>query len=159
MQVVLAERHETPVVQLSVEFPGGYTADLGNKLGTASFTMGMLDEGAGEYSALQLAARKEALGAEIGTGAGLDSATTSLSALSDKLPESLDLLADILRRPTFAAGGSGTRARDLDRRHQAGEGASADRRRCAIMPPLLYGPGHPYAIPFTGSGTEAPSPR
>ena len=24
-----------------------------------------------------------------------------------------------------------------------------------IMPPLLYGEGHPYAIPFTGSGTEA----
>ncbi|MGH8060956.1 MAG: M16 family metallopeptidase [Pseudoxanthomonas sp.] len=154
MQVVLAERHETPVVQVSVEFPGGYTADLGNKLGTASFTMGMLDQGAGDYSALQLAARKEALGAEIGTGAGLDSATASLSALSDKLPESVDLLADVLRRPTFAP-------QEVERVRAtwiAGikqEKARPQSAAMRIMPPLLYGLGHPYAIPFTGSGTEA----
>src|SRR5690606_40177319 len=24
-----------------------------------------------------------------------------------------------------------------------------------VLPPLLYGEGHPYAMPFTGSGTEA----
>jgi predicted Zn-dependent peptidase len=24
-----------------------------------------------------------------------------------------------------------------------------------VLPPLLYGDGHPYAIPFTGTGTEA----
>ena len=24
-----------------------------------------------------------------------------------------------------------------------------------VLPPLLYGTGHPYAIPFSGSGTEA----
>ncbi|HSX65127.1 MAG TPA: insulinase family protein, partial [Pseudoxanthomonas sp.] len=85
MQVVLAERHETPVVQMSMEFPGGYTTDVGGKLGLANFTMQMLDDGAGDYSALELAARKEALGAEIGIGAGLDYSSVSLSALSDKL--------------------------------------------------------------------------
>lgn len=154
MEVVLAERHETPVVQLSVQFPGGYTADVGKKLGTASFTMQMLDEGAGDYSALQFAARKEALGAELTTGAGLDSASVGLSALSDKLPESLDLLADVLRRPTFDAG-------ELERVRAtwiAGikqEKARPQTAALRVMPPLLYGQGHPYAIPFTGSGTEA----
>ena len=154
MQVVLAERHETPVVQLSVEFPGGYTADLGKKLGTANFTMQMLDEGAGAYSALELAARQEDLGAQIGVGAGLDYAAVGLSALSDKLPESLDLLADVLRRPTFSA-------EEMERVRAtwiAGikqEKARPQTAAMRIMPPLLYGPGHPYAIPFTGSGTEA----
>ena len=154
MQVVLAERHETPVVQMSVEFPGGYTADLGNKLGTASFTMAMLDEGAGNYGALELAARKEQLGAEITTGAGLDSASASLSALSDKLPESLDLLADVLRRPAFDAGElERVRATWLAGIKQ--EKARPQSAAMRVMPPLLYGEGHPYAIPFTGSGTEA----
>jgi zinc protease len=154
MQVVLAERHETPVVQLSVEFPGGYTADLGKKLGTANFTMQMLDEGAGAYSALELAARQEDLGAQIGVGAGLDYAAVGLSALSDKLPESLDLLADVLRRPTFSA-------EEMERVRAtwiAGikqEKARPQTAAMRIMPPLLYGEGHPYAIPFTGSGTEA----
>ncbi|MGH8026397.1 MAG: M16 family metallopeptidase [Pseudoxanthomonas sp.] len=154
MQVVLAERHETPVVQLSVEFPGGYTADLGKKLGTANFTMQMLDEGAGQYSALELSARQEDLGAQIGVGAGLDYSSVGLSALSDKLPESLDLLADVLRRPTFAP-------EEVERVRAtwiAGikqEKARPQTAAMRIMPPLLYGQGHPYAIPFTGSGTES----
>ncbi|RYZ73353.1 MAG: insulinase family protein, partial [Lysobacteraceae bacterium] len=154
MQVVLAERHETPVVQVSVEFPGGYAADLGKKLGTANFALQMLDDGAGDYGALELAARQEDLGAQIAVGAGLDSASVALSALSDKLPESLDLLADVLRRPTFAP-------EEIERVRAtwiAGikqEKARPQTAAMRIMPPLLYGPGHPYAIPFTGSGTEA----
>ena len=154
MQVLLAERHETPVVQMSIEFPGGYTTDLGGKLGRASFAMQMLDEGAGDYSALQLAARKEALGAEINVGAGLDYASVSLSALSDKLPESLDLYADVLRRPAFDASEiERVRATWIAGIKQ--EKARPQTAAMRIMPPLLYGNGHPYAIPFTGSGTEA----
>ncbi len=154
MQVVLAERHETPVVQVSVQFPGGYSADVGKKLGTASFTMQMLDEGAGDYSALALAARKEALGAELTAGAGLDSASVGLSALSDKLPESLDLLADVLRRPSFdEAEIERVRATWIAGIKQ--EKARPQTAALRVMPPLLYGQGHPYAIPFTGSGTEA----
>ena len=32
---------------------------------------------------------------------------------------------------------------------------AVDALASRILPPLLYGEGHPYAIPFTGSGTEA----
>lgn len=154
MQVVLAERHETPVVQMSMEFPGGYTTDVGGKLGLANFTMQMLDDGAGDYSALELAARKEALGAEIGVGAGLDYSSVSLSALSDRLAESLDLYADVLRRPTFdAVEIERVRATWIAGIKQ--EKARPQTAAMRIMPPLLYGEGHAYAIPFTGSGTEA----
>ncbi|RXQ99386.1 M16 family metallopeptidase [Pseudoxanthomonas composti] len=154
MDVVLVERHQTPVVQLSVEFPGGYSADVGKKLGTASFTMSMLDQGAGKYDTLALAARQEDLGAELSAGAGLDSATVGLSALADKLPESLDLLADVLRRPKFdQAEIDRVRATWLAGIKQ--EKARPQTAALRIMPPLLYGQGHAYAIPFTGSGTES----
>ena len=153
MTVALVERHEVPVVQLSMEFPGGYTADLGKKLGTASFTMSMLDEGAGDLGALQLKARSEALGAQIGAGAGLDQATVGLSALKDKLPESLDLFADVVRRPRFdAAEMERVRAQWLAGIKQ--EKARPQTAALRVLPPLLYGNGHPYAIPFTGTGTE-----
>ena len=154
MVVALAERHETPVVQISIEFPGGYSADVGRKLGTASFALQMLDEGAGDYSALALAARKEELGLELQTGAGLDQATVTASALSDKLAPSLDLLADVLRRPAFdPAEIERVRATWLAGIKQ--EKARPQTAALRILPPLLYGDGHPYAIPFTGSGTEA----
>jgi zinc protease len=152
MEVVLVERHEVPVVQMTMEFPGGYSADIGKKLGTASFTMNMLDEGAGSLSALEIAARKEALGAQIGSSAGLDSASFGFSALTDQLAPSLDLLADIARRPTFAPA-------EIERvRAQWLAGIEQEKSRpqtaaMRVMPPLLYGAGHAYAIPFTGSGT------
>ncbi|RZA37469.1 MAG: insulinase family protein [Lysobacteraceae bacterium] len=154
MQVVLAERHETPVVQLSVEFPGGFTADQGKKPGTANFAMQMLDDGAGPYSALELAARQEDLGAQIGVGAGLDYSAVGLSALSDKLTDSLDLLADVLRRPTFALE-EVERVRGTWIAGIKQEKAAPQTMAGRLVPPLLYGPGHPYSIPASGTGTEA----
>ncbi|MFN7519329.1 MAG: M16 family metallopeptidase, partial [Lysobacteraceae bacterium] len=102
MKVVLAERKGLPVVQMSMEFTGGYAADQGRKLGTSSFTMGMLDEGAGDYDALRFGDRAESLGAQLSAGASLDGGNAFLSALTDKLDASLALYADMIQRPRFA---------------------------------------------------------
>lgn len=154
MQVILAERREIPVVRVSMEFAGGYSADTGRRLGTSSFTMAMLDEGAGKYGALALADAAESLGAEIGSGASLDAASVSLSALKEKLEPSLALYADVVRRPRFED-------KEIERvRKQWLAGIGQEKARpntigFRLLPPLIYGEGHPYAIPFTGSGTEA----
>ena len=37
----------------------------------------------------------------------------------------------------------------------AREKQNPDALAMRVLPPLLYGEGHPYAIPFSGSGTEA----
>ncbi|MEP6634911.1 MAG: insulinase family protein, partial [Luteimonas sp.] len=100
-QLILAERHDIPVVQMSYEFNGGYSADVGHKLGTSSFTMGILDEGAGDLDSLAFGNRAESLGANLGAGATLDGGNAYLSALKDKLDPSLALYADMLRRPRF----------------------------------------------------------
>jgi len=154
IEVVLAERHEIPTVRLRLQFDAGYAADQGAKLGTASFAMSMLDEGAGKRSALELAAAIEAEGARISAGTGLDTATINLSALSDRLDPSLGLLADVTLRPTFDQN-------EIERiRRQwlasiAQEKTQPQSIAYRLLPPLLYGEGHAYAIPFTGSGTEA----
>ena len=153
IQVVLAERHAVPVVQVSVEFDGGYSADLGRALGTSSFTMAMLDEGAGQYDSIGLSARADELGANIGAGASLDGANVFLSAIKEKLDPSLDLLADVVLRPTFPQ-------KEIDRvratwlANIAQEKTRPNSLALRVMPPLLYGKGHPYAMPFSGSGTE-----
>ena len=153
-QVILARRDAVPVVQFSYEFKGGFAADQGRKLGTASFTMGMLDEGAGELDALAFANRAEALGASLGAGASLDGGNAFLSALKENLDESLGLYADMLRQPRFEQ-------KEIDRVRAtwiagiAQEKARPNGAAMRVLPPLLYGDGHPYAIPFSGSGTEA----
>jgi zinc protease len=154
VEVVLAERREIPVVQISMEFEGGYAADQGRPLGTSSFTMNMLREGAGRYSALDFASASESLGANIGSGASLDGANVYLSALKDKLDPSLALFADVIRRPRFEDAEI-ERVRKQWLARIAQEKAQPNTIGFRLLPPLLYGEGHAYAIPFTGSGTEA----
>jgi zinc protease len=116
--------------------------------------MGMLDEGAGDLDALAFADRAEALGANLGAGAGLDGSSAYLSALKQNLEPSVALYADMLRKPRFEQA-------EIDRVKASGSPASSRKRRARtarpmrVLPPLLYGAGHPYAIPFSGSGTEA----
>ena len=153
-KVILAERHDIPVVQFSYEFAGGFTADQGRKPGTANFTMGMLDEGAGKLGSLAFADAADALGARLDAGASLDGANVYLSALKENLAPSLALYADVLRAPRFDQG-------EIDRIKAtwiAGikqEKVQPNAVAMRVLPPLLYGKGHPYAIPFTGSGDEA----
>ncbi len=153
-QVILAERHDIPVVQFSYEFPGGFTADQGRKSGTANFTMDLMGEGAGKLGALAFADAADMLGASMGASASLDSASVYLSALKENLAPSLALYADMLRTPRFDQG-------EIDRVKAtwiAGiqqEKVNPNAVAMRVLPPLLYGKGHPYAIPFTGSGREA----
>ncbi len=152
--LILAERHDIPVVQMSYEFGGGYASDPKDSLGAASFAMGMLDEGEGDLDALAFADRAESLGASLGASASLDGSSAYLSAIKDKLEPSLALFADMLRKPRFEQ-------KEIDRVRAswlagiAQEKARPNGAALRVLPPLLYGEGHPYAIPFSGTGTEA----
>ena len=154
IEVILAERHTVPAVQLQLLFDAGYAADQGRKLGTSNFTMSMLDEGTKSLDSVEIAKRKQRLGAIIASGCGLDYCNASLNALDDQLKPSLDLFADIVRNPAF-------RDADISRlRGQWLAGIAQEKSQptgiaLRTLPPLLYGEGHAYAIPFTGSGTEA----
>jgi predicted Zn-dependent peptidase len=154
LTLLVAERHEIPVVQFSLQFDAGYAADQGRKPGTAAFTLAMLDEGAGGRDPLALAAAAEALGAQISTSSTLDTSNVNLSALTDQLEPSLALYADVVRRPQFAA-------TEIERVRKLWLAAIAQEKTrplgiaLRVLPPLLYRPGHAYAIPMSGTGDEA----
>ncbi|HSR66160.1 MAG TPA: pitrilysin family protein, partial [Xanthomonadaceae bacterium] len=152
-RLILAERHQIPVVQVSYEFNGGYASDPKGGLGTASFAMGMFDEGAGDLDSLAFKGKVESLGAAMGAGASLDGASVYLSALKENLAPSLQLFSTMLRQPRFDQ-------KDIDRVKAqwiagiAQEKAQPQTAALRVLPPLLFGGGHPYGVPFTGSGTE-----
>ena len=154
IDVVLAERHTIPVVQMRVLFDSGYAADQGRKLGTASFSAAMLDEGTQTLDSVEIARRQERLGAVLGAGCDLDTCTAGLNTLKSQLAPSLALFADVVQHPAF-------RAEDLARvRGQwlagiAQEKTDPSSLALRTLPPLVYGKGHAYAIPFTGTGDEA----
>ncbi len=153
LPVVLAQRHSVPLVAVTIQFDAGYAADAGGKLGTASFALDMLDESTRNRSALEIDAEAERLGAEISSGSNLDMSTVSVSALSRNLPASLELFADVVRNPAFAAEEmERMRLRRIAQVQQEMNQPVGIALR--TLPPLIYGADHAYGIPFTGTGTE-----
>lgn len=99
---------ELPMVDVRVVFDAGSARDEA-KNGLAALTAAMLAEGVktatGELNADEIAERFAALGAQFGAGADRDSASVSLRSLTEAalLQPALDLMAQVLRAPTFPA--------------------------------------------------------
>ncbi|WP_296622542.1 pitrilysin family protein [Rhizorhabdus sp.] len=151
--VVFARRTTVPTLRISVSFDAGHAADPKEKLGTQGLTLALLDEGAGKRDSIALAEAQERLGAQIASSATMDRTNVSMFALKANLAPSLDLLADVIQRPTFAPA-------EIERlRNQVLAGIAAENAQPRgiarrIMPSLLYGKLHPYGVPMSGSGTE-----
>jgi predicted Zn-dependent peptidase len=101
LRVLLLESHEVPLVQVNLVVHAGSAADPAGQFGLASFTAAMLDEGAGERSALELADAVEFLGAELSTTSGFDASTVRLNVPARRLEQALPIMADVALRPAF----------------------------------------------------------
>jgi zinc protease len=158
LKIVLAERPSIPQVQLDLYLDAGFAADQGTTPGTASLTMAMLDEGTAGRTALQISEQLAQLGAELSSGSKLDASTVSLQALKENLDASLDIYGDVILNPSFPR-------TDFDRLKKQRlaqiqqEKADPVGLALRVFPGLLYGPGHAYANPWTGSGTEESTNR
>jgi predicted Zn-dependent peptidase len=151
IELVYARRTAVPVTRVSVSFDAGNAADPKNALGTEALALALLDEGTKTRNSIQIAEEQERLGANIGASASMDRTTVGLSALTPNLAPSLDLLADIVRNPAFdAAEVERLRAQQLAR--IADEMTQPQGLALRTLPGALFGPNHPYGIPFTGTG-------
>ena len=152
LKVMLAERHQVPIVEFEMQFDAGFSADQFHTLGTAYFTSIMLKEATMSRSTFDISEEEEMLGASIAVGSSLDTTSIGLSALKKNLEPSLELYADIILNPAFDSG-------DLNRikpRILAAiekEKSSPMSMALRTLPPLIYGNDHAYGIPFTGKGT------
>lgn len=152
LKIILAERHEVPLVHLWMATDAGYAADQLASPGTASMTSALLDGGTTTRSALQISEQLALLGAELRASSNLDMSFVELSSLKEKLDPSLDLFSDVILNPVFP---------EADfKRQQKQTLAAIDREQntpvqmaLRVLPGLLYGPGHAYGNPLTGSGT------
>jgi zinc protease len=122
----------------------GNVVDFGGKRGTATLAFDMLDEGAGRMDALEISAKLEGLGAQLGAGAGADLGSVTLSAVTANLEPSLDVFADVVLRPTFPEKELARLKPQYAAALQQQKAQAAGLARL-IAPGLIYGPTHPYA--------------
>ncbi len=151
LQVVLAQRHEIPTIELCLIVDSGFAADQFTRAGVASMTMAMLDEGTTTRTSLEIDDRLDRLGAKLGGRSGLDTCYVSLSALTEQLDASLELFADVIRNPSFPeADFQRMKRQQLARIEQ--EKSTPASIAFRLLPHLLFGSAHGYGTPLTGSG-------
>lgn len=99
--VWIVELHKVPVVHVTLAVKSGSGADPRGKYGIASLTAEMLDEGAGQRNALQIADAVDYLGASLSTSSSSDASFVDLHVPVARLGDALPILADVSLRPLF----------------------------------------------------------
>jgi zinc protease len=153
LKIVLAERHTAPTVNFSLLVDSGYAADPPDAPGIASFAQRMLEEGTPTRDSLKIGEELDSLSANFSAGANLDWATVNLNTLKINMDKALEVYSDLILHPAFPQ----KEFARLQKVRLAGiqnEKVQPQAMALRVVPGLLYGKGHPYALPFTGTGTE-----
>jgi zinc protease len=149
LKVLLVEDHALPVVTAEVVSRAGSENNPPNKGGLATLTSAIMRDGTVSRNLEKLAGDQELLGTSINAAAGMDSGSVSMTLLSYRASEGMELLADVAQHPAF-------RPEDVDRNRRqrlVSIGQETDNVQSMAMrvgPKLVFG-DLPYGM--TGSGT------
>jgi zinc protease len=102
MVLLLAERHELPVVTVNMAIRAGGVEEPAGKPGLASLTASLLTQGTEKRTASQISEAIDFVGGSLGVSADDDFATARLKVLKKDLRTGFGLLADVLMHPAFA---------------------------------------------------------
>ncbi|MCA9537966.1 MAG: insulinase family protein [Myxococcales bacterium] len=90
---------QAPLLSLRLMLPNGAASDPDGQAGLTALMVDMLDEGAGQRSALELSEAFQRLATDYEAYPATDGVVLGMDLLADQLDPSLALLADVLRRP------------------------------------------------------------
>lgn len=154
LPVYLIEQHNLPLIRMNACFDAGYAADFTTQRpGLAYLTATMMMEGTENRSGAELSETLNNLGSTLQVYSRLDKTYLALNSLSSHIDASLDLLAEVLIKPTFPEESlEREKARQLLGIQQ--ELSSAPSLAARVLNGLLYGTQHPYGQPNSGLGTE-----
>ena len=97
----LVEEHSVPLIAMRFAFEGGNSQDPAGKEGVANFLTAMMDEGAGDLTAIQFQERMEEIAMRMGFEDSRDSFYGSFETLTENLDEAVQLLRLAINEPRF----------------------------------------------------------
>ena len=153
LQVVVAPVRKLPLASVIVMIDAGAVCDPAGREGVAQLTAELLLEGTEKRDGVALADGFERLGASVDVATDWDGAIISLSAMSSRLPEAMELLGEVVRSPSFADREvERLRAERLAERLQL----RAEPRGLAdeMFARVLYEPRSRFALPESGTETS-----
>lgn len=101
--LLVMPRKDVPLIAFTAIVRGGSVAETGDKAGVASITAGLLEKGAGPRNAFAFADTVEGAGGSFSAGAASEAIVVSGQFLAQDRELMVELLADALLRPHFAA--------------------------------------------------------
>jgi zinc protease len=149
LRVLVMEDARLPRVEIGVVARRGAGIVAPQQAGLAEFTAELMERGAGERDALELAAVVDNLGATLSASADWDSASASVWGLSRDLDTLFEVLVDVVRRPRFDADeAERVRAEQLVGIEKAKDSPHVLANRA--FQAALYA-GHRYGLPSEGT--------
>jgi len=149
LTVFVVEDHRLPVVTFALELLAGNCDVPPEKSGLPGLTAGLLREGAGERTSIEISRLVDGCGGSMGASAGDDVTTAGGTFMKSYAALGLELLADMVLRPHFEQ-------QEIDRRvAQIQSGLAVNLNDPAylvsfVTSRVILG-NHPYAYP--GDGT------
>ena len=146
--VLVRPNSSAPVAVLEGCLRAGSVDESAEKAGLASFTASLLSRGSANYDFDRYNEAVESVGASMGVGGGTHVTSFGSESLVEDFSLMVEILADILRRPTFppvhVERARGQRLVRLQEREQSTRSVSYRR-----FNEMIYG-DHPYALSTSG---------
>jgi len=101
LAILVAEQRKFPVVTVDLVLNAGGLAEPGERAGVAAMATALLESGAGSLNAEEIAERVDGLGLSLDSGVSWDTGQAGFTCLRARLEAGFEVLADLIRRPTF----------------------------------------------------------
>src|ERR1700683_654376 len=150
LRVFVVTDHREPAVAVRLVLTSAGSAnDPAGLTGLAVMTANLLTQGTEKRSAPQIANEIDFVGGELSAAADKDATAVTLEITRNKLQTGMDLMSDVVLRPTF-------KQEELDRQRQQllsalqVQSADPDYLATAVFNRVVY-PGSPYGLPSEGT--------
>jgi zinc protease len=149
LKVLCVQREFLPIIRMNLITGCGSIFDPKNKNGLANLFTMMIDEGAGDYNALELSEEFDILGSSLSANCNHDNIFLSLRTLSENFERSLELLSLIILKPHF-------NDQDFQRERRKIEVKLLQQKdepeelAYLTFGHLVHGKNNPYAFPIHG---------
>jgi zinc protease len=101
LTVAVIEKKSVPIVTAQLLVRSGAASEAASKAGLANLAAAMLTKGTKTRTAEQISEQMEFLGGSIGSSAGWNGSSVTISVTSDKLDQAMAIMADVVLNPVF----------------------------------------------------------
>jgi len=143
LKVVVAQRDNLPLVDVSMQFKTGSLVDEFYAPDTASNAFRLMATGTQQYNMAELSRKLEALGMQFNSGAGTRESGVSWSGLSENLDDTFAIAADIIRHPAYPEAEVSKVLQNIDTAYNAYE-QNPMQAASGAYAKAIWGSTHPF---------------